>query len=259
MPWTIEHRDGVAIVTMNTNKANAQNPSFFRDKHAALDRLEHELPQAALVLTGQGSVFSAGLDFDYHFPLFATLSRTTVREWFDEYRATNLRLFTFPRPTVAAINGHAYAGGLITALACDYRVAVDTAQFSLNEVPIGIPMPSVYIEMMRHAIGPMATSLLTLSGIVIDSAEAHRLGLVHECCSTDLVTKAMEWAQKTPMDCREAYAYSKVALLAPVLENIERISRRMDAEELPKKMTHVSGLSAQRRRYEELKKRPAHW
>jgi enoyl-CoA hydratase len=203
MPWTIEHHDGVATVTMNTNKANAQNPSFFRDMHAALDRLEHELPQAALVLTGQGSVFSAGLDFDYHFPLFATMSRTAVREWFDEYRATNLRLFTFPRPKVAAINGHAYAGGLITALACDYRVAVDTAQFSLNEVPIGIPMPSVYIEMMRHAIGPMPTSLLTLSGIVIDTAEAYRLGLVHECCSTDLLAKAIAWAQKTPMDCRE--------------------------------------------------------
>jgi enoyl-CoA hydratase len=71
-------------------------------------------------------------------------------------------LFTFPRPKVAAINGHAYAGGLITALACDYRVAIDTAQFSLNEVPIGIPMPSIYIEIMRHAIGPMPTSLLTL-------------------------------------------------------------------------------------------------
>jgi enoyl-CoA hydratase len=52
MPWAIEHHDGVATVTMNTNKANAQNPSFFRDMHAALDRLEHELPQAALVLTG---------------------------------------------------------------------------------------------------------------------------------------------------------------------------------------------------------------
>ena len=259
MPWTIEHRDGVATVTMNTNTVNAQNPAFFRDLHAALDRLEHELPQAALVLTGQGSVFSAGLDFDYHFPLFATMSRTAVREWFEEYRATNLRLFTFPRPTVAAINGHAYAGGLITALACDYRVAVDTAQFSLNEVPIGIPMPSVYIEMMRHAIGPMATSLLTLSGMVIDTTEAHRLGLVHERCAADLLAKAMAWAQKTPMDCREAYAYSKAAVLAPALENIERISRRMDAEELPQKMTHVSSLSAQRRRYEELKKRPAPW
>src|SRR5262249_17277473 len=162
--------------------------------------------------------------------LFATLSRTAVREWFEEYRATNLRLFTFPRPTVAAINGHAYAGGLITALACDYRVAVDDAQFSLNEVPLGIPMPSVSIEMMRHAIGPLATSLLTLSGMVIDTTEAHRLGLVHERCSADLLAKARAWAQKTPMDCREAYAYSKAALLAPALENIERISCLLDAE-----------------------------
>ena len=124
MPWTIERKHPhVAVVTMNTNKVNAQNPAFFADLHAAFDRLEAEFNDCAVVLTGSGAVFTAGLDFDHHFPLFARRSLKEIDAWFDAYRATNLRLFTYPRPTVAAINGHAYAGGLITALDCDHRIA----------------------------------------------------------------------------------------------------------------------------------------
>ena len=148
LAWMIERRsDHIALVTMTTNKANAQNPTFFADLHRAFDRLESEFRDCSVVLTGTGRVFSAGLDFDYHFPLFARRSLAEVDAWFDAYRATNLQIFTYPRPTVAAINGHAYAGGLITALDCDLRIAGDAAsQFALNEVPIGIPMPAVYLK-----------------------------------------------------------------------------------------------------------------
>lgn len=161
MPWTIERKhDHVVVVTMNTNKVNAQNPAFFGDLHAAFDRLEAEFNDSAVVLTGTGSAFSAGLDFDHHFPLFARQSLKEIDAWFDAYRATNLRLFTYPCPTVAAINGHAYAGGLITALGCDHRIAAEGAlQFSLNEVLIGIPMPAIYCEIIKHAVGPRAASL----------------------------------------------------------------------------------------------------
>ena len=148
MPWMIERKhDYVAVVTMNTNKVNAQNPAFFDDLHLAFDHLEAKCNDCAVVLTGIGPAFSAGLDFDHHFPLFARQSVKEINAWFDAYRATNLRLFTYPRPTVAAINGHAYAGGLITALCCDDRIASEGAlQFSLNEVAIGIPMPAVLLR-----------------------------------------------------------------------------------------------------------------
>jgi enoyl-CoA hydratase len=180
MPWTIERKhDHVAVVTMNTNKVNAQNPAFFDDLHAAFDRLEAEFGDSAVVLTATGATFSAGLDLDHHFPLFARRSLKEIDAWFDGYCATNLRLFTYPRPTVAAINGHAYAGGLITALGCDHRIAADGAlQFALNEVPIGIPMPAVYCEIIRHAIGPRAAAELTLFGQVHDVATAAKLGVI---------------------------------------------------------------------------------
>ena len=104
MPWTIERKhDHVVVVTMNTNKVNAQNPAFFADLHAAFDRLETEFDDCAVVLTGTGKVFSAGLDLDHHFAMFARRNLREINDWFAAYRATNLRLFTYPRPTVAAI------------------------------------------------------------------------------------------------------------------------------------------------------------
>jgi enoyl-CoA hydratase len=129
--------------------------------------------------TGTGAVFSAGLDFDHHFPLFARRSLKEIDAWFDAYRATNLRIFTYPRPTVAAINGHVYAGGLIKALGCDHRIASEgDLQFSLNEVPIGIPMPAVYCEIIKHAIGPRVGSELALFGQIHDVAAAMQMGIV---------------------------------------------------------------------------------
>jgi hypothetical protein len=87
MPWTIERRHPhVAVVTMNTNKVNAQNPAFFADLHAAFDHLEAEFGDCAVVLTGAGAIFTAGLDFDHHFPLFARRSIKEIDAWFDAYR-----------------------------------------------------------------------------------------------------------------------------------------------------------------------------
>jgi len=123
MSWTIERRGRVAVVTMTTNPVNAQDQAFFADLHEAFGRLERDHPESPVVLTGTGTRFSADLDLGEHFPLFAG-DPAAVASWFAEYRATNMRLFTYPRPTVAAVNGHAFAGGLITAAVCDYRVAV---------------------------------------------------------------------------------------------------------------------------------------
>jgi enoyl-CoA hydratase len=87
MPWTIERKhDHVAVVTMNTNKVNAQNPAFFADLHAAFDRLETEFDDCAVVLTGTGNVFSAGLDLDQHFAMYARRNLKEI-DAFAAYRA----------------------------------------------------------------------------------------------------------------------------------------------------------------------------
>jgi len=112
MAWDIEALGGCAVVRMNTNKVNVQNDRFFADLHNAFDRLEREFSDLPVVLTGQGDVFSAGIDFQYSFGIFDSGSHDTIRQWYRTYRETNLRIFRYPRPTVAAVNGHAIAGGL---------------------------------------------------------------------------------------------------------------------------------------------------
>src|SRR5271166_1476549 len=229
MPWTIERKhDHVAVVTMNTNKVNAQNPVFFADLHAAFDRLEAEFRDCAVVLSGTGAVFSAGLDFDHHLPLLARHSLKEIDAWFDAYRTSNLRLFTYSRPTVAAVNGHAYAGGLITALGCDHRIASEGAlQFSLNEVPIGIPMPAVYCEIIKHAIGSRAASELTLFGQVYDLAAAVKMGVIGKTSAPGrLLEDAVAWAALVPPDGYPAYAFAKRALQATTMAAIDADARR---------------------------------
>jgi enoyl-CoA hydratase len=259
MPWTIERKhDHVAVVTMNTNKVNAQNPAFFADLHAAFDRLEAEFNDCAVVLTGTGAVFTAGLDFDHHFPLFAR--RKEIDAWFGAYRATNLRLFSYPRPTVAAINGHAYAGGLITAFDCDHRIAGDGAlQFSLNEVPIGIPMPAVYCEIIKYAVGLRAASELTLFGQVYDLPAAVQMGIVQKTVTPDkLLDAAVAWAALVPRDCYTAYAFSKRALQATTIAAIDAAAR-LDGDWLSRAMSDLGSLRAHARRYRELKGREITW
>src|SRR5262249_21844582 len=99
--WSIERRtQHVALVTMNTNKANAQNPTFFVYLPGAFDGLQTEFRDGGVVLPAAGRVFWAGLVFDYPSPLSARRSTREVDAWFEAYRATNLRIFTYPRPTV---------------------------------------------------------------------------------------------------------------------------------------------------------------
>ena len=261
MPWTIERRhDHVALVTMNTNKINAQNPAFFADLHAAFDRLETEFADCAVVLTGTGKVFSAGLDLDYHFAMFARRNLKEIDNWFAAYRATNLRLFTDPRPTVAAINGHAYAGGFITPIDCDYRIATkDVLQFALNEVPIGIPMPAVYYEIIKYAIGTKAASEFTLFEPVYDLDAASRMGVVQTTAVPDqLLDAAVARAALVPPDCYPAYAFSKRALQATTMAAIDSAAR-FDLDWLSRAMSDPKSLRANARRYRELKGRDVTW
>lgn len=250
----------LAVVTMKTNKVNAQNPTFFGDLHATFDRLESEFSDCAVVLTGTGAVFSAGLDFDHHFPLFARQSLKEIDTWFDAYRATNLRLFTYPRPTVAAVNGHAYAGGLITAFGCDHRVAAEGAlQFSLNEVRIGIPMPAVYCEIIKHAVGLRVARELTLFGQVYDLAEAVKMGVVNKTTAPGrLLDDAVAWAALVAPGCYPAYTFAKRALQATTIAAIDSAAR-LDRDWLSRVMSDPASLRAHAHRYRELKGRDITW
>jgi enoyl-CoA hydratase len=140
--WAIELVGDCAVVTMNTNKLNIQSDSFFADLHDALDRLERDFNPYPVILTGEGDVFSAGDRFQvrlqHHWKWRSQQDPRVVSE-LPRYKSSDFPVST----TVAAVNGHAIAGGLIMALDCDF----------LNEVPIGIPMPAAHVEIIKYALG----------------------------------------------------------------------------------------------------------
>ena len=171
-----------------------------------------------------------------------------------------MRLFTYPRPTVAAVNGHAFAGGLITAAGCDYRVAVDDgARFGLNEVPIGIPMPAVYVRMLAYAWGEPIAARTCLLGEIFSSTQAHDLGMVHELAPAEQVLdRAVAVAELTPEDCLEQYAFTKRATQAAALRDIAELSDPLDIE-LPTWFTSDRARHAHRRYWQQLRGSPAPW
>src|SRR5262245_36356228 len=253
MTWDIEVKDGCAVVCMNTNKVNVQNERFFADLHGAFDRLERDFSELPVVLTGQGDVFSPGIDFQYSFEIVGSGSQSTIHEWYRVDRETTLRIFKYPRPTVAAVNGHAIAGGLITALDCDFRIAArKPARFGLNEVPIGIPMPAAYVEIIKYALGDQIGALATLRGKLYELNEAERLGFFHEVVEPDnLLATAIGYARCITRDCNAAYAMSKKALQDRVLRQIEERTVALD-ERLPAGMSDPGNRRVQDRRRKEI-------
>ena len=148
--WTIARIDGVHVVTMTSNKVNAMNDDFFSDLQAAIAELQ-SAEVAADRPDRHRRCFCAGLDLRELYDL----DRVTLASFVDRLDATVLAWFSLPRPTVAAINGHAIAGGCVLALACDLRVAVDRdATIGMNEVQVGIPFPAVPLAVTRHALSP---------------------------------------------------------------------------------------------------------
>jgi enoyl-CoA hydratase len=230
MSWNIEPRGEAVIVTMRSNPVNKMNPEFFDDLHEALDRVERDHPRKSMVLTAEGATFSAGLDFEDVFPRCARADPDEITAWFAYFRKSILRMFELPRRTVAALNGSAFAGGLILALCCDHRIAAGgRARFTLNEVAIGIPMPGVYVEIVRHAVGTRVAGELMLDCRLYEIEEALANGFVHRVVPpAQLMEAAVAQAQVAGDNAFSAYGVSKAALLAPTLDLIRGAARAFD-------------------------------
>jgi len=140
--------DGIAKITMDDGKANAMNWGFFEEMGKSMDQTESDGAKA-LVITGRPGFFSGGLDLK----LLPTLSASELGDFLITFARTMLRVFSFPVPTIAAITGHAIAGGAMLAFACDRRFALDGPyRIQMNETLIGIPLPSWMFLIARSAI-----------------------------------------------------------------------------------------------------------
>lgn len=215
---TTDHDGGVRSLIFDRPPANAMNVELLSDLVAELSKAHADDAVRALVLTGQGAFFSAGLDLDA--PL---LDPEATRQRLAVIRESFLGLLTFPKPTVAMVNGHAVGAGAIIAMACDARLGLDgDYRVGLNEVALGAAYPRVAFEIVRLRLTHAQAAELFLGATIYEAKHAVRLGIVDELLSTDVFeTATLERAARLGAFPREAYAYTKRELVAEVVARVE--------------------------------------
>jgi enoyl-CoA hydratase len=175
--------DGVTLLTLNRPaKRNALNTRLRRAIADELAALGDDDTCRAVVLTGAGGTFCAGFD------LKELQESASPDALFADADAYHHAVHTFPKPIIAAIAGPAVAGGLDLALMCDVWVAAEGATFGQPQVRFGVPAS---YELLRSVVTEPVARELCLTGRVIDSAEAHRAGLVHHLVGGDAVDEAV--------------------------------------------------------------------
>lgn len=173
----LEYRndDGTAEIRFDDGKANVMSTDWFRELGGLLDRAEKDAAKAVL-FRGRAGMFSGGLNMKW----LPTLKGDEARELVETFSSTMLRVWGFPIPTVAAVGGHAVAGGCVLMSACDMRFAVDGPfRLQMNEVLVGMAIPSWASVICRTAWPePQANDLLLL-GRPFSPAEARAAGALH--------------------------------------------------------------------------------
>jgi methylglutaconyl-CoA hydratase len=173
----------IATITLSRpEKRNAISYELIEELLGALDELAHS-SALVLILTGEGKAFCSGMDLEN---LKVLTGRSPDKNLKDSETMAQLfrALYDFPRPTIAAVNGAAIAGGCGLATLCDFTLAVPEAKFGYTEVRIGF-VPAVVSTFLLRQIGEKRARDLLLTGRIIDADEAYRIGLVNEIVSAE--------------------------------------------------------------------------
>ena len=205
-----EH-DGIVTLRLAHGKASALDLELLEAISRSLDEA---VDARAIILTGTGSIFSAGVD------LFRMLNEGEryVKAFVPALSNTIRKLFTFPRPVIAAINGHAIAGGAILAFASDYRLmARGNGRIGVPELRVGVPFPPMALEIVRYAV-PAHAHRMILGGKTYSADDALLMGLIDAFAEAEeLITQALEKAIEDAYIPTATYAITKLQLRAPAL------------------------------------------
>jgi enoyl-CoA hydratase len=217
----------IEVIRIQHGKANALDLELCHE----LERRFSEAAEAsAVVITGTGSIFSAGVDL----VRMTTEGAPYVEQFVPALTSMLQVLFTFPRPVVSAINGHAIAGGCVIAAASDVRVmAAGDGRIGVPELLVGVPMPSMVLEVCRFAFAPPLLQELIYRGVTLKADEAHRRGLVDELVEpAELESRALAIAEQLAAIAPATFALTKRQLRAPALARAADSAREHDAEML---------------------------
>ncbi len=221
----LEDHGPVATLTFNRpDKRNAISAKMICDILTALDEVEKTRARV-VILTGAGSAFCAGMDLEM---LSAIGQQSAQENQEDSRRMARMfrRIWSFPKPLIAAVNGHALAGGCGIATLCDFTLAVPEAKFGYTEVKIGF-LPAIVSVFLTRQIGDKRARDLLLTGRLVEATEAKELGLVTEIVPADrLMTRAAEIAEQliaaSPSSLTRAKRLLTSAAAASVDADLER-------------------------------------
>jgi len=210
--------DGIAVLTMQHGKVNALDVEFcnaMADQFIGLRKSDAK----AVVLAGQGRIFSAGVDLKR----LSEGGAAYVRQFLPTLHRLYEAVFFHPKPLVAAVNGHAIAGGCVLACCADRRImAKDVGRIGVTEILVGVPFPALAFEIVRSAVPPRYLPEFTLSGATYVSDEALRRGWVDELAEPeDLMKDAMAVARELSLLSPAAFAQTKMQIRQPVAERLQ--------------------------------------
>ena len=185
MPLLVETRDRVAVLTLSDpERRNALTGPLVADIVAAFDRCEADDDVGAVVITGAPPAFCSGADTSTLGRLASDESAATARGGVANVYEGFLRVLRSSLPTVAAVNGPAVGAGFNLALACDVRIAGQSARFDARFVRIGIHPGGGHLWLLERAVGPQTAAAITLFGQSLEGAAAAARGLAW-CCEPD--------------------------------------------------------------------------
>jgi enoyl-CoA hydratase len=188
---SVETVDGVAVLRLEHGKVNALDIELCQSISAAFAGLSDA---GAVVLTGAGPAFSAGVDLWRVLDGGDGYVAAFIPALVDAFAA----VFTCELPVVAAINGHAIAGGCVLAAACDHRIMA-SGRIGIPEMLVGVPFPATALAIVEHAFGPQAARRLAFGGELLSAGEAHARALVDELDGLDrAVAHAKHLARAIP-------------------------------------------------------------
>jgi len=224
MATTVVHRQGkVSLVTLARGKVNAIDEGMVDELGERVSTLARDSDTRAVVLAGQGSFFSFGFDV----PALYDYSPADFTRFLTKFTALCRALYELPKPLVAAVTGHAVAGGFMLTTTADRRImAAGRSKISLNEITFGAGLFAGSVEMLRAIVSGRRAETMALEGAMYAAEDARAAGLIDEVAPPEsVVPRALEVAAEMAERDPVAYAAIKRLLRAPILERIDRAER----------------------------------
>lgn len=219
--------EGIVVLTMTHGKANALDIEFCDALAARFNDLRKS-DTKAVVLTGQGRIFSAGVDLKR----LSAGGAAYIRRFLPALHRLYEAVFFYPKPVIAAVNGHAIAGGCVLACCADRRImGRDAGRIGVTEILVGVPFPALAFEVVRFAVPPRYLPEFTLSGATYATDEALRRGWVDEVTEpSKLIDDAISVARELSRLSPAAFAQTKSQVRQPAIERLQKSGEATDKE-----------------------------